>query len=401
MLQNLIPSTKTSFTAIFLSGLALAPRAHADNDLRQMFVEINAQIDERLTTILCIDKARMAMETYEKAIAALSSGEGLSQEKGIGLSFQHLLELRKGVWHKFEAVLAMGAAFEPRGAENFTQDMMALRQGTGEIHALLAKKAQAEAEFLAQLSTARGQLEGLAILLKLKAEELAINGCGVINIGQSLLVAKQNTESWIAIIDSMNQHIVKTRNEALLLVEDVHNVTEKAYEQKIIERLDRSFIEIWHKVRQLSALEQTLDEKLTFEYDLAKNGYDDRLHSKFLQYRASIATMAQKIERGETILAHIHRYTALTDVSRYEAEMKFTLANIRKQMNEVETAGWQGCLQRQILLNNKRQERAHLFSSACQIVLAAHLDAAKHVDSVVAFSSFESKYIDVIRECNR
>jgi hypothetical protein len=143
------------------------------------------------------------------------------------------------------------------------------------------------------------------------------------------------------------------------------------------------------------------EEMLNWWIAANMQGLAHSLHLKYLQFEAPKALLMVELQRAKKFEASIRSFKfAPAEMSAYYlARLATFQKSISENLNTLNSRGWTGQRDRQVLLNSKRKTSASRLSTECLDSLQRHLDAAAHTQTIEQFRNLEKLYAMTLEAC--
>tara|TARA_B100001094_G_scaffold192970_1_gene186838 strand:+ start:1838 stop:3046 length:1209 start_codon:yes stop_codon:yes gene_type:complete len=392
---------------IFSANSSLTLLADGLND---QISGLHRKIEQRIKMIKCISYAELTLDNYRELVDRITSDNkkplfttisaNTGYNSSIPLNLEAVLERNRMFRSKYLEYIEWGANMTPE-RQTFQKDADLLNRNTADLLAFLSKSAESEALILYYLSKTRQEFVGLRRDFVAVQAELAKNNCSVANIGVNFPNMIRLIDSWVANLTYYGQVLTASRNIHYQLVNNSSNSIEQRYEKLILEKLGKSFQDLWLKATSLLALEKLLDEKLATELSLAASGPDGGKYSRFLDYEGALIFLSSRLEQLDRMGKNMRGYADLIDVNPYLIDLAGLKDSVEAHRERILKSGWQGAMQRQKLITEKRLEKEHLFSDDCIHSAQDHLFSIAGANSIDQFREVQSLYERTIEECSK
>ena len=256
---------------------------------------------------------------------------------------------------------------------------------------------QIETQFLSYLDGTKKALSRYLSKNKATLIWLAGEDCKNAAVREKLLLIQADASEFTQSVANLNDFSLALRMRRVNLVQRLQYISSQRVDQLWRSKFSQAANQTRDEIDGLLRTVRLGSELQEYWILVNMRGLGDGLHLKYLQYQAPLRILIAELGR---LKAFEDRFLNLKspgpEQGMYLGKIKNYRDLIQKEIQNLNTKGWRGQLDRQVLLNKKRLEKA---VGPCKEKITEHLEAATKVAVASEFPKLELLYVEGIATC--
>lgn len=222
-----------------------------------------------------------------------------------------------------------------------------------------------------------------------------------LKIRDALKKLKNDRDQSSLIVGKLYRDLNDSRSERIRVLADgirgIRSQIHLAYAESQGESLDQLSL----KLKSTLELFRLGEDIYKWSDRMRRSRYANRLDTRYLHYSAALKVLRENRQTAEEYIKILNSYPQAPEliVVRYEQVVEKRLRAINNLIQKVEAEGWQGFLNDQIYMTQKRLEISHVYPERCEDRFKEFISEASKVKDKKEFMAFEGDYSQLLRVC--
>ncbi|SMF30539.1 hypothetical protein [Pseudobacteriovorax antillogorgiicola] len=267
----------------------------------------------------------------------------------------------------------------------------------------LLKTSQRESMFLYLVNQAEIQLREFDSTYAPHIGYIKSESCENSNVVSLLTVFQDDIKASLANIGKLRDYVVRLRPKRNKLVEEVFTKVRDRLVEQYANLTFEDLEAVQKQLLDIIRLDNLGAEMITWWQGESAKGLAGNLHLKYLEYERPLRLLrllGAKLHRFE---GKINKLIGAPEASRslYLQKLEAMQSTLSRNLDRLESSGWRGQRDRQVLINQRRMQQADRYSSECVRDIERHLEAAEETTALATMTRLEQLYRDSVESCSR
>lgn len=213
----------------------------------------------------------------------------------------------------------------------------------------------------------------------------------------------KSIQSWIDKTSYAKAFILEAGRKRSLVFEIVKGKLELALEIKFAELAEQELENIRNQIDAiLSARDLLVDIENWWFNVAALNGFGGGLKAKYLQFEKPLCIMRSDYAKGLSFHQQIDALESLPPMTKdtVKKQIQDHLDTLKQEIDELESGGWQECLEKQKRIIEARKRMGASLSKECKLAIENFESKSSEVKNIAGFRIAEEAYKQHIHACS-
>jgi hypothetical protein len=281
------------------------------------------------------------------------------------------------------------------------QKLQALDGGQLDLRDHLTRVSRRETLFLYLLDSAEKMLRSFEMNYQPQIDYLTGDKCQPSGADKFLAIFRKDLSQSLKEVERLKGYVLTLRPKRNLLIKRLFEQLRQRLLQRYADLNFENLSQVEHRLLDILRLDQLGAEMIQWWQDENSSGLADNRHLQFLQYERPLRDLRLLASQAYRYEQQIKALDGAPEESQqlYLNKLAAMQRTIERNLNHLESSGWQGQLNRQQQLNERRRAYPDRYSAACLAAVDEHLAASQDVVSIEMFRELEAQYQRVVELC--